>query len=75
MAKIDELKEIVGLYKFALGVVIGIFLAVVGWTATNFDKAPKWLLISGSILIVVSLIVIVFISKQIMKRIKQIGEM
>lgn len=75
MAKIDELKEVVGLFKFALGVVIGIFLAVIGWTATNYDKAPSWMFIANTIIFVFCLIAIVVILKQIKKRIKQIGEM
>lgn len=39
MPKLDGLKEELGYFKFALGIVIAIFTALVGWIATNYNKA------------------------------------
>ncbi|EMC8720068.1 hypothetical protein VMZ54_001881 [Campylobacter coli] len=47
MAKIDELKEELGILKFWLGIVVATILALIGWIATNYQKAD-WLILVGA---------------------------
>ena len=47
MAKIDELKEELGILKFWLGIVAATILALIGWIATNYQKAD-WLILVGA---------------------------
>jgi len=37
LAKIDEIKERISLYKFFLGIIVGIFLSIVGYTFNNYQ--------------------------------------
>ncbi|MCR2064597.1 hypothetical protein [Campylobacter helveticus] len=39
MPKLDGLKEELGYFKLTLSIVIAIFTALVGWIATNYNKA------------------------------------
>jgi len=57
LAKIDEIKEKISLYKFFLGIIIGIFLSIVGYAFTNYQH----LKISLIILIIIALIILLYI--------------
>lgn len=37
MAKIDEIKEKISLYKFFLGIITGIILSIIGYTFSNYQ--------------------------------------
>lgn len=72
MPKLDGLKEELGYFKFALGVVIAIFTALVGWIATNYNKSEIWLIIIAFITAIIFAILAIFINKKIRKTIQQI---
>lgn len=72
MPKLDGLKEELGYFKFALGVVIAIFTALVGWIATNYNKSELWLIITSSITAIIFAFVAILINRKIRKTIKQI---
>lgn len=72
MPKLDGLKEELGYFKFALGVVIAVFTALVGWIATNYNKSELWLIITASITAIIFAIVAIIINRKIRKTIKQI---
>ena len=74
MPKLDGLKEELGYFKFALGIVIAIFTALVGWIATNYNKAELWLIIIASITAIIFAIVAILLNKKTRKIIKQIYE-
>ena len=74
MPKLDGLKEELGYFKFALGIVIAIFAALVGWIATNYNKAELWLIIIASITAIIFAIVAILLNKKTRKIIKQIYE-
>ncbi len=74
MAKIDKLKEELGILKFWLGVLVATFLALVGWFATNYQRAEILLFIGALVCILFTLIGIYIVNKKIKLKIKEIGE-
>lgn len=74
MAKIDKLKEQLGILKFWLGIFVATFLAIIGWSITNYAKAPLWILVGAGILSLSLICAIYFVSKKISTKISQIGE-
>ncbi|MBR3832114.1 MAG: hypothetical protein IKJ72_00570 [Mycoplasmataceae bacterium] len=75
MSKLDEAKERLGLLKFWLGVIVGSFLANIGWLATNYKQADILILV-GSIVVIFGLIISFFIvNKKIEKNLKNIGDL
>lgn len=65
VAKIDKLKEKLGILKFWLGIVVATLLALVGWLATNYQKADILLIILAVICMISSIVGIVFLQKRI----------
>lgn len=53
MSKKSEIKEQISIFKFWLGIVVATFLAIVGWVATNYQRAETWLLIASSVLCII----------------------
>lgn len=74
MAKIDKLKEQLGILKFWLGIFVATFLAIIGWSITNYQKAPLWILIGAGVLTLFLICAICFISNKINKKLSEIGE-
>lgn len=75
MPKLDEAKERLKSLRFWLGIVVGIFVAVVGWIANNYKTADN-LVLFGAVVVLISLIIaFVLVNQRIEKRIKDIGEM
>lgn len=74
MATVDKLKEQLGMLKFWLGIFVATFLAIIGWSITNYAKAPLWILIGAGILSLLLICAIYFISKKINTKIGEIGE-
>ena len=74
MAKIDELKEQLGILKSWLGIFVATFLAVIGWGITNYQKAELFILVGAGVVAVLALFAIYFLSKMINAKIKQIGK-
>ncbi|MGX3045544.1 hypothetical protein [Helicobacter sp. T3_23-1056] len=74
MAKIDKLKEQLGMLKFWLGIFVATFLAIMGWSITNYAKSPLWILVGAGILSLLLICAICFISKKINAKIGEIGE-
>lgn len=72
MPKLDGLKEELITLRFWLGIVVASFLAIVGWLATNYNKAELWLVISAIIFLFVFAIVAFVINNKMRKLIKQI---
>lgn len=72
MPKPDGLKEELITLRFWLGIVVASFLAIVGWLATNYNKAELWLVIVAIIFLFVFAISAFFINKKNEKTIKQI---
>ena len=73
MAKIDELKEQLGLLKFWLGIFVATFFSLSCWGVTNYQKAETFVLAGAGVVAVLALFAIYFLSKKINAKIKEIG--
>ncbi|WP_394954334.1 hypothetical protein [uncultured Helicobacter sp.] len=74
MAKIDELKERLTMLRFWLGIVVATFLAIAGWSITNYQKVETWLIIGALVLLCFCVVIAFFINKAIDKKCKEIGK-
>lgn len=50
------------------------FLVIIGWSITNYQKAPLWILIGAGVLVLFLICAICFISNKINKKLNEIGE-
>lgn len=75
LAQIDFAKEELGLLKLLLGLMSGIFVALVGWLVTNYDSAKEWLLIACVCVLVIFALAGVFVMKIIFKKLNEIKEL
>nr|CDL66958.1 unnamed protein product [uncultured bacterium] len=74
MAKIDELKEELGILKFWLGIVVATLLALMSWIATSYKEADLFLLVSAIVCVFVSIVLLIIVNKKIKAKIKEIGK-
>lgn len=65
MAKIDELKERMALLKFWLGILVAVFMALVGWLATNYKNTDLLLIIGASVCVVSSCFGVFIVNRRI----------
>ena len=72
MPKLDGLKEELNYFKFFFGIVVATFIALVGWIATNYDKAELWLIIVAATFSFIFALVAFVINKKMRKLINQI---
>ncbi|MDY5821805.1 MAG: hypothetical protein SPJ83_03255 [Helicobacter sp.] len=72
MPKLDGLKEELNYFKFFFGIVVATFITLVGWIATNYDKAELWLIIVAATFSFIFALVAFVINKKMRKLIKQI---
>lgn len=74
MAKIGELKERLTMLRFWLGIVVATFLAISGWSITNYTRTDLSLIICALLLLFFLLVIAFFINKAIDKKCKDIGK-
>ena len=67
MSKLDELKERLGILKFWLGVIVGVFTAVFGWIVTTYKTQDTILLIIATIFLLGLLIAFFKLNQNIEK--------
>lgn len=72
MSKLDGLKEELSYFKFFFGVVVATFITLVGWIATNYNKAELWLIVVAGVIVVLCIILAFFINRKMRKLIKEI---
>ncbi|EAH5677326.1 hypothetical protein IO358_001686 [Campylobacter upsaliensis] len=72
MPKLDGLKEDLGYFKFCFGIVVATFIALVGWVATNYNKAELWLIIATCFTALLFAILAIFLNKRMRKIIEEI---
>lgn len=75
MSKKSEIKEQISIFKFWLGIVVATFLAIVGWVATNYQRAETWLLIASSVLCIIFVGVAFWIHSKINKKIRKLRDL
>ncbi len=61
--------------RFWLGIVVATFLAIAGWSITNYQKVELWLIIGALVLLCFLVVIAFFINKAIDKKCKEIGKM
>ena len=71
MSKLDELKERLGILKFWLGVIVGVFTAVFGWIVTTYKTQDTILLIIATIFLLGLLIAFFKLNQNIEKKLKE----
>lgn len=74
MARIDELKEELGILKFWLGIAVATLLALAGWLATNYQKTEWFIILGAVVCMLISAASIYLINKAIRRKIKDIGK-
>lgn len=72
MPKLDGLKEELSYFKFFFGVIVATFITLVGWIATNYNKAELWLVIVAGVIVALCIILAFFINRKMRKLIKAI---
>lgn len=72
MPKLDGLKEDLGYFKFCFGIVVATFIALVGWIATNYNKAELWLIIVAFFTALLFAVLALFLNRKMRKIIKEI---
>ena len=73
-SKLDELKERLGILKFWLGVIVGVFTAVFGWIVTTYKTQDTILLIIATIFLLGLLIAFFKLNQNIEKKLKEIRD-
>lgn len=75
MGKKDKAKEKIAIFKFWLGIAVATFLAVIGWSITNYSKIEILLLILSFFAMIFLGIAIIFLSKLINKKIDELEDL
>lgn len=65
MAKLDGMKEKLGIYKLWLTIIVGVIIAVSGWCITTFDEISRFLFVLSIASIAVLIVVVVILSLKI----------
>ncbi|RLA75710.1 MAG: hypothetical protein DRG11_00485 [Epsilonproteobacteria bacterium] len=74
MAKIDKEKEEIGLLKFWIGVSVASIMGLISWFVNNFEKSDEIILIFNIVSIVIVAILIVFLNKTVLDKIKKLKD-
>lgn len=75
MAKIDEVKEQIGLLKFWLGIAVAVLLAIGGWIANHYTKAEWFIILAAVVVVLLCVVLGVIISTKINHKIKELKEL
>lgn len=75
MSKLDEAKELMGLLKFWLGSIIGLFVAVFGWVVSNYETANNILLGLSVVFLIALFTAFIFVNKKIKNQLKTIRDL
>lgn len=73
MAKLDGMKEKLGIYKLWLTIIVGVIIAVGGWCITSFDGISRFLFALSIVGIVVLIAVVIVLSLKINELINDIS--
>jgi len=75
MAKIDEIKEELNYLKVWLGIIVITTISLISWLINNYETTSNIKIIADVIAIIVLTITILFIDKNIKKKIKTLREL
>lgn len=74
MAKIDRLKEEIAYIRYYISVAITVAIALAGWLVLNMKTAGTFTIISGSIIVVSSVIYIYSRHKRVYQLLQEIED-
>ena len=75
MAKIDRIKEIISLAKYALGVLLGLIFAMTGWVISSYKSADSILIIVTFILVAIFVNFSMLLLKFILTKLESLEEL
>lgn len=75
MAKIDKVKEQIGLLKFWLGIAVAVLLAIGGWLANHYAKAEWFIVLGAGVVMILCVVLGLIISTKINYKIKELEEL
>ncbi|MDE6958873.1 hypothetical protein LS72_010240 [Helicobacter apodemus] len=75
MSKLDEMKEEINNLKFWLGIAVATFLAILGWSITNYETISFLLLSFGFVAVIFLGVAIILLQKNINKKIKNLRDL
>jgi hypothetical protein len=75
MARIDEIKEQIGLNKFIMGLLSIIIFSITGFTVSNYEQMHSGLLILIFISMVILIYVFVIIFSKTIEKIKELKDL
>ena len=75
MARIDEIKEELNYLKVWLGIIVITTIGLISWLINNYESSSNMKIIADVIAVIVLTITIVFIDKNIKKKIKALKDL
>ena len=75
MAQIDEVKELIGLYKFLFGIIVTILISLISYMFINFDNLSMFKLILLSFVISVVSAFLIYLMDKIVNNIKKLKDL
>jgi len=75
MAKIDEIKEVIGWLKVVFGILTAIDISLLGWLAQNYNSASIYLLGTALLVIITTTMGIIMVNKNAYSKIRQLKEL
>ncbi len=75
MAKIDEIKEELNYLKVWLGIIVVTTIGLLGWLINNYETSSTIKIVSDIVAIIVLTVSIMFIDKNIKKKIKSLKDL
>ena len=75
MAKIDEIKEQIGLNKFIMGLISIMIFSITGFATANYEELKSGLLILIFLVMVVLIYIFIIIFSKTIEKIKSLKEL
>lgn len=75
MAKIDEVKEIIGYLKVIFALLLATVIGLVGWLVQSYKTVDSLLILAGIFLIFMLVCILFFINKRIFSDIGKLEEL
>jgi len=75
MAKIDEIKEELNYLKVWLGIIIVTTIGLISWLINNYKTSSNFKIIADIIAVIILTVSIIFMDKNIKKKIKSLRDL
>ncbi|GEM_PF-6431065 len=75
MAQADKVREQIGLFKYWIGIILGILVGVSAWLFNNIEQIAIWKAWLSGLLIIFCVIVIVVLNHKLVSAIDKLEEL